>query len=58
MAKATKRKKQSRDVNQAAFQMVQRSTGTEEPTENDISRVMSALGKRGGKVGGRRRKEG
>jgi hypothetical protein len=59
-------KRLSRDVNQAAFQMVQRSTselkaedGPEviKPrslTKWDISRVMSAMGRKGGKIGGKR----
>ena len=54
--------KRPTDINQAAFQMVRRSTGTEdrEPrppkiTSSDISRVMSAMGRKGGKIGGKRR---
>jgi hypothetical protein len=50
------------DVNQAAYQMVRRSTETEDRESNppkvsssDISRVMSAMGRKGGKVGGKRR---
>ncbi len=48
------------DINQAAYQMVHRSTGTQDreprpPTKSDISRVMSAMGRKGGKVGGKRR---
>jgi hypothetical protein len=50
----------SQDVNQAAFQMVRRLTGTEEPTpakvsSSDISRVMALMGRRGGRIGGKRR---
>ena len=58
------------DVNQAAFQMVQRSTAelgmvpkpepTARPlkaTKSEISRVMSAMGKKGGKIGGKRSME-
>jgi hypothetical protein len=51
------------DVNQAAFQMVQRSTAESEPekpnkkppraSKAEISRVMSAMGHRGGKIGGK-----
>ena len=55
-------KRLSKDINQAAFQMVRRSTGTEsEPSrpprvsQSDISRVMSAMGRKGGKIGGKRR---
>ena len=49
------------DVNQAAFQMVRRSTGTDAPEPNpakvspsEISRVMSAMGRKGGRIGGKR----
>jgi len=39
--------------------MVRRSTGTDAPepkvTSSDISRVMAAMGRRGGKIGGKRR---
>jgi hypothetical protein len=51
------------DINQAAFQMVRRSTGTESreaapPKVSDaVSRVMAAMGRRGGKIGGKRRLE-
>lgn len=51
------------DVNQAAFLMVQRSTGEPEPqaessvkaSKSEISRVMAAMGRKGGKIGGKRR---
>ena len=50
----------SQDVNQAAFQMVRHLTGAEEPapakvSSSDISRVMAAMGRRGGRIGGKRR---
>jgi hypothetical protein len=49
----------SQDVNQAAFSMVRRLTDTEAPspkvTRTDISRVMAAMGRKGGKIGGKRR---
>jgi len=55
-------KRLSRDINQAAYEMVRRSTATEhrEPhpprvSSSDISRVMSAMGRKGGKIGGKRR---
>jgi hypothetical protein len=52
-------KRLSKDINQAAFQMVHRSTGTDDrPTkvsQSDISRVMAAMGRKGGKIGGKRR---
>jgi hypothetical protein len=59
------------EVNQAAFQMVRKSTGTEDESvspvaprkraksssvsDSDISRVMAAMGRRGGQIGGKRR---
>ena len=48
------------DVNQAAFQMVRRSTGTANPPKvsaSDVSRVMAAMGRKGGRIGGKRRLE-
>ena len=52
----------SQDVNQSAFQMVRRLTGTDEApispsevTSSEISRVMAAMGRRGGQIGGKRR---
>ncbi len=48
------------DMNQAAFQMVRRSTGTADPpkvTASEVSRVMAAMGRKGGKIGGKRRLE-
>lgn len=44
------------DINQAAHLMVERSTAEVEPeTKSDISRVMAAMGRKGGKIGGKRR---
>ena len=57
-----KRNSRPADVNQAAFQMVQRSTAEPEPTpakkpprasKAEISRIMSAMGRKGGKIGGK-----
>jgi len=46
------------DVNEVAHQLVFRDTqATEEPTAAELSRVMAALGRKGGKVGGKRRME-
>jgi hypothetical protein len=56
-------KRLSKDVNQAAFQMVRRSTGTESPesqpkvSRSEISRVMAAMGRKSGKIGAKRRLE-
>jgi len=58
-----KRNSRPLDVNQAAFLMVERSTAdvAPEPTKKpkkatklEISRVMSAMGKKGGRIGGKR----
>lgn len=62
-----KRNSRPSDVNQAAFAMVQRSTEQDEstktikvtlstppPSKQDISRIMSAMGRKGGKKGGKR----
>ena len=64
-AKAARKSKRSPDpdVNQLAHYQVQRSTEekrpveVQPPTRSEISRVMAELGRRGGKVGGKRRAE-
>ena len=49
------------DVNQAAHLMVERSTAEPEilppakPSRSDISRIMAEMGRKGGKIGGKRR---
>ena len=55
------------DVNQAAFLQVERSTAEPERqnakvrpsklTKSDITRVMSAMGRKGGRIGGKHRAE-
>lgn len=54
-------KKASQDVNQLARQLVDLTTAEDdapaEPTADELSRVMAALGRRGGKIGGKRRLE-
>ena len=57
-------KSRPQDINQAAYQMVRRSTATEDRearppkvSTSDISRVMAAMGRKGGKIGGKRRLE-
>ena len=60
-----KRPKRPRDSNQLAKMIVDLSVpksadlGLEsrEPTREELSKVMSALGRRGGKIGGKRRLE-
>jgi hypothetical protein len=62
-----KRNSRPKDINQAAHLMVERSTANDgprevilvaaksrKPSKHDISRVMSAMGKKGGKIGGKR----
>ena len=47
-----------RDVNQWARYMVEQSTAEPEPVSQDeVSRVMALLGRRGGIIGGKRRLE-
>jgi hypothetical protein len=47
------------DINQAAYQMVRRSTQEQpdstKPSSSELSRIASMLGRRGGKIGGKRR---
>jgi hypothetical protein len=57
-------KSRARDVNQLAHRLVEMPTIDSpiviEPspvTESDISRVMAAMGRRGGQIGGKRRLE-
>jgi hypothetical protein len=57
MPKRVSQKRQPKDVNQLARQLVNITTGAldEEPTDAEVSKVMAALGRRGGKIGGKRR---
>ena len=49
-------KKRPADVNQLARHLVDLSTQERaEPTTDEVSRVMAALGRKGGKIGGKRR---
>ena len=45
------------DVNQLARHLVDLTTAPPEPTKEEVSKVMAALGRRGGKIGGKRRLE-
>jgi hypothetical protein len=63
MSKLKRNSRRPTDVNQAAYQMVQDSTAepeVEQPkkhrksTKAEISRIMSAMGRKGGKKGGKR----
>jgi hypothetical protein len=67
MPKRVKQGSRPMDINQAAFRMVQmateetdqkpprKSSSKTQVSKSDISRVMSALGSRGGRIGGKRR---
>jgi hypothetical protein len=60
MPKRVLKKRPPTDVNQWARRMVELTTGesdTPEPTKAEVSKVMAALGRRGGKIGGKRRLE-
>jgi hypothetical protein len=63
-----KRNSRPSDINQAAFEMVRRSTSEQpagqpsvdiaaplKPSKDDISAVMAEMGRRGGQIGGKRR---
>ena len=58
MPKRISRSRRPRDLNQLACQLVQESTKEHEDKpipRSEISRVMSEMGRRGGKKGGKRR---
>lgn len=49
-------RKRPKDINQLAHFLVEQSTRQPDtPTDTEISRVMAELGRRGGKIGGRKR---
>jgi hypothetical protein len=63
MPKRTSRPKRPADINQLAYQLVKESTEEPreqiqplpKPTRSEISRIMAEMGRRGGKIGGKRR---
>ena len=61
MPKRSRKPRQPKDVNQAAFAMVARSTGQDAPepkiAKSEISRIMAAMGKKGGKMSAKKRME-
>jgi hypothetical protein len=62
MPKRIKQERRPHDVNQLAHQLVRLSTddaeeGIQPPTGDQISLLMAELGRRGGKIGGKRRLE-
>lgn len=50
-------KKRPADLSEWAHQIVQESVDEARLTQEQVSRVMSAMGRRGGKIGGKRRFE-
>jgi hypothetical protein len=59
-AKSKKRSQSEPDVNQLAYRLVQDSTSEPEPdtmTKAQVSQLMAAMGRKGGKIGGKRRME-
>jgi hypothetical protein len=60
MPKRNKHAKRPSDVNELAHQLVRLSTEQSEallPSKKQLSALMSQLGKKGGKIGGKRRME-
>jgi len=55
MAKAKLQPTRPTDINQLAHFLGRQSTQEHQPTDSEVSRVMAALGRRGGKVGGKAR---
>jgi hypothetical protein len=49
--------KRPRDVSEWAHQIVEQSTREAKPTQSVISKVMAEMGRRGGRIGGKRRME-
>ena len=54
MPKPVKNKRYQRDVNELAFDLVRRVTEEDQPRV-DLSEYMAEIGRKGGKVGGKRR---
>jgi len=62
MPKRIKQERRPKDINELAHHLVELSTAEDgrispPPTQAQISAVMSELGRRGGKIGGKRRME-
>lgn len=57
MQKRLSNPKRPRDVSEWAHQIVEESTQETKPTPSIISKVMAEMGRRGGKIGGKRRLE-
>jgi len=52
-----KKQARPRDINQLARHIVEVTTEQPEPTPDELSKVMAALGRLGGRIGGKRRLE-
>ena len=52
-----KKQARPRDINQLARHIVEVTTEQPEPTPEELSKVMAALGRLGGRIGGKRRLE-
>ena len=57
MPKRNKHYKKPDDLNQLAHRLVEESTAEQLPTKAQISMLMASLGRKGGKIGGKRRLE-
>ncbi len=61
MPRRFRRGDRPKDVNQLAYQLVRESTEQEPPQaqshQSEVSRIMSEMGRKGGKIGGKRRLE-
>ena len=58
MPKRLSKPKRPKDINQLAHQLVQESTEQKDErpvSKSEISRVMAEMGRKGGKIGGKRR---
>jgi hypothetical protein len=61
MQRRLSKPRRPKDVNQLAYQLVRESTqeslNPPESHQSEISRIMSEMGRKGGKIGGKRRME-
>lgn len=60
MPKRSRKRTPSQDFNEVAFRVVKKATEppeTEAPTQDEVSRIMAAMGRKGGLKGGKRRLE-
>jgi hypothetical protein len=57
MPKPKKHQRRTEDADQLAQRLVRESTDEHLPTKGQISMLMASLGRKGGKIGGKRRME-